>query len=76
MGDLIHIQIQEHENGTKTVEVVVDNEDSFRFDLSVFPQVQGVIADNLCLRHLERFFHTDPSSSGIIYPPPDIADMR
>ena len=76
MGELIPVKVQEHENGTKTVEAVVEDERSFRFDLSVFPHTQGDEADDLRLRHLERLLHTNPSSEDILYPPPDIADMR
>ena len=75
MDDLIHIQIQEHENGTKTVEVVIDEDRKFRFDLSVFPYAPRDNTD-LFLHHMERLFHTDPSGKDILYPPPDVADTR
>ena len=73
MDDLIRIQIGENGNGTKTAEVVVDDGRSFRFDLSVFSHAPD---EDLFLRHLERLFHTDPSSNDILYPPPDVADTR
>lgn len=76
MREWISVQLQENKNGTKTVGVVVDSERSFRFDLSVFPHTPGDEDDDLCLRHLERLFHTDPSDSSIQCPPPDIADTR
>ncbi len=69
----ISARVQERENGTKSVEVVINNENDFRFDLSVFSHVPG---DDFCLRHLERLLCTDPSDSDTLYPPPDIADTR
>lgn len=75
IDDLINIQVQEHENGTKTVEVVLGEDRKFKFDLSVFPYAPRDNTD-LFLRHLERLFHTDPSGKDILYPPPDVADTR
>lgn len=78
MRELIPVKVQEHENGAKTVEVALDDGRSFWFASNVYAFVEddGVHGNDLFLRHLERLFHTDPSSSGIIYPPLDIADMR
>ncbi len=73
MGEMIPAKLQEQATGAKSVEVMADGEGRFRFDLSVFPHAPD---EALYLHHLERLLHTAPSDKDILYPPPDIADMR